>query len=83
MWFWLMDAVEPEIMDKVETAVSNHPNVQSIQRLRLRWVGHQLHGDIQLSLRSTENTNSSTRDIRHSLQHEVPKLTEFLVELVP
>ena len=83
MWFRLMDAVEPEIMDKVETAVSTNPDVQSIQRLRLRWVGHQLHGDMQISLQPTANPTTTLQDIRHSLHHALPKLTDFIVELTP
>ena len=83
MWFRLMDAVEPEIMDTVETAVSAHPQVQSIERLRLRWVGHQLHGDIQILLQPTANPATTLQDIRHSLHHELPKLTDFIVELAP
>ena len=83
MWYRLMDAVEPEIMDKVETAVTNIPNVQSIQRLRLRWIGHQLHGDIQLTLQSTTNNSASIPEIRHTLHHELPKLADLTIELVP
>ncbi len=83
MWFRLMDAVEPEIMDTVETAVTAHPHVQSIQRLRLRWVGHQLHGDIQISVQPTANPATTIQDIRHSLQHELPKLTDFIIEFIP
>jgi len=82
MWFRLMDAVEPEIMDSVETAVSTNPNVQSIQRLRLRWVGHQLHGDMQLSLNDNANPTDAKHEIRHKLQHKIPKLTDLTIELV-
>lgn len=69
-------------MDKVETAVSQHPNVQAIDRLRLRWVGHQLHGDLQLSLSPSSDSEKVKHDIRHSLHHEVPKLTDLTIELV-
>ena len=82
MWYRLMDAVEPEIMDNVETAVSNHPHVQSIQRLRLRWVGHQLHGDMHISLTTEASPTQSKHDIRHTLQHELPKLTDLTIEIV-
>lgn len=83
MWFRMMDAVEPEIVDSVETAVSAHPQVQSIHRLRLRWVGHQLHGDTQVSLQPTANPATTIQAIRHSLHHTLPKLTDFIVELTP
>ncbi len=82
MWYRLMDAVEPEVMDTVETAVSTHSHVQAINRLRLRWVGHQLHGDIQLTLTPSANPAETKHEIRHALQHKLPKLTDLTIELV-
>jgi cation diffusion facilitator family transporter len=81
MWYRLMDAVEPEILEKVETAVSQNANVRSIQRLRLRWVGHQLYGDIQLSLQTTADPAEIKHDIRHTLHHQIPKLTDITIEI--
>jgi cation diffusion facilitator family transporter len=83
MWLRLMDAVEPEIVDMVETAVTTNPSVQSIQRLRLRWVGHQLHGDVQITLQPTANPATTIKDIRHTLHHQLPKLTDFIIEFTP
>ena len=82
MWFRLMDAVEPEMMDKVETAVSNHSSVQKIEQLRLRWVGHQLHGDLKVALHSTTNPQEAKANLRHYLTHEVPKLADLTIELI-
>jgi cation diffusion facilitator family transporter len=81
MWYRLMDAVEPEIFEKVETAVSHHPDVQTIQRLRLRWVGHQLHGDMQISLQTVADPTKTKDDIRHILHHEILKLTDITIEI--
>jgi divalent metal cation (Fe/Co/Zn/Cd) transporter len=64
----------------VETAVSAHPQVQFINTLRLRWVGHQLHGDMQLSLDINANPTEIKHDIRHTLHHEIPKLTDLTIE---
>ena len=81
MWYRLMDAVEPEIVQQVETSVAFHPDVQSIQRLRLRWLGHQLQGDMKLLLQPTSKSHTVKEEIRHTLQHEVPKLADLTIEL--
>jgi len=74
--------VEPEIMHQVETAVISHPQVQSLKRLRLRWVGHQLQGDISLSLQPSTDSATVKRELRHALHHVIPKLTDLAIDLV-
>jgi len=81
MWFRLMDAVEPELIAKVETAVNQQAGIHSIERLRIRWVGHQLQGDIQLTLKDDANAPRIKQEIRHTLQHEVPKLADLTIEI--
>ncbi len=38
----LMDAVDPEIVDQVETAAKGTDGVRDVQNVRVRWVGHRL-----------------------------------------
>lgn len=81
MWFRLMDAVEPETVTRVEKAVIQQPGVASINRLRLRWIGHQLQGDIQLQLQGEYREQAIKHDVRHALAHAVPKLTDLIIEI--
>ncbi len=41
----LMDGIEPELVDRAEHALQHVPEIVSVDRVRLRWVGHRLHGD--------------------------------------
>ncbi len=82
IWYRLMDAVEPEIMDQVEAAVTRHTGVQSIKRLRLRWVGHQLHGDVALSILPSANYYTVKQELRYTIGQVAPKLTDLTIELV-
>jgi len=82
MWYRLMDAVEPAIVDQVETAVASFPWVQSIKRLRLRWVGHQLQGDMLLSILPSANYYVVKQELRYAIQQVAPKLTDLAIELV-
>ncbi len=82
IWYRLMDAVEPEIIDQVETAVARHSGVQSIKRLRLRWVDHQLQGDVALSILPSEDYYAVQQELRYAVQQVAPKLTDLAIELV-
>lgn len=42
----LLDGVEPELVDRTEHALRHIPEISRIADIRLRWVGHRLHGDI-------------------------------------
>lgn len=78
----LMDGIEPEVMELVETAVSQQTAVQKIERLRLRWLGHQLQGELRLTLQPMSDRRAALQDIRHALAHAVPKLTDLTIEII-
>lgn len=81
MWLRLMDAVEPEIFAALETAVAQQPGVQAIERLRLRWIGHQLQGDLRLILDNPAAASAVKQEIRHTLRHTLPKLADLTIEI--
>jgi divalent metal cation (Fe/Co/Zn/Cd) transporter len=65
----------------VETAGRQNPTVIQIDQLRLRWLGHQLHGDVRLVLLETADPASILAEIRHQLAHDLPKLTDLTIEV--
>ncbi|MAU01654.1 MAG: hypothetical protein CL608_31335 [Anaerolineaceae bacterium] len=81
VWLRLMDGVEPELVELVETAVNQNAAVQEIKQLRLRWLGHQLQGDLHLHLKPCTDPEAVKADIRHSLSHTLPKLSDFVIEI--
>ncbi len=76
----LMDSVDPQLTDLVATVVTSAPAVTSVDKLRLRWVGHQLHGDIQLKLETGAHAPVALQDVRHQLEHDVPQLVDVVIE---
>jgi divalent metal cation (Fe/Co/Zn/Cd) transporter len=75
-----MEAVEPELTDLVTRVVAERPNVQTVDQLRLRYVGHQLHGDVRLKVSDPPQAAVTVADIRHQLGHDVPQLADLVIE---
>lgn len=42
----LMDGIEPDLVERAEHAIAHVDGVVGIEDLRLRWVGHRVHGDV-------------------------------------
>ena|SRR5437764_1761114 len=82
----LMDAVEPELVDRCASALGAVPGVRGVGDLRLRWIGHALWAEAEVTV-SGELTVSQGHEIaeqaRHALLHEVPRLTSALVHVDP
>lgn len=41
----MMDGIEPDLLDRAEHALEHTAGIRSVHEVRLRWVGHRLHGD--------------------------------------
>jgi len=82
MGYRLMDAVDPALVDQVETTVLSHPLVHSVPQLRLRWIGHQLQGDMKLVLKPSAAAQEAKHELHHLITHGLPKLTDFTIEVI-
>jgi cation diffusion facilitator family transporter len=82
----LMDAVEPELVDTAEAVLRRVPGVQDVETLRLRWLGHRLRAEIDLTVdnRLTVIEGHAIADeAHHRLLHEVPRLNDATVHVNP
>lgn len=86
MWFRLMDAVDPHLVEHAEQALLAHPSVKAIDYLRLRWVGHSLHLEASLWI-SPEIEFSQIAEIQQQLNEalrtDIPHLSEITISLRP
>ncbi|MCP5096415.1 MAG: cation transporter [Chloroflexi bacterium] len=86
MWYRLMDAIEPDLLDVGETAVSNSHGVQSLRQLRMRWMGHQLHAEVTIAVEpelTTLESHHIAEHVRHDLFHALPQLEDIIVHVDP
>jgi cation diffusion facilitator family transporter len=86
IWYRLMDAVDPLIVDRAEEVIKEHPDVKGIQRLQMRWIGHRLQAEaviaIDADLDATQ-CNAISEHISHHLYHAIPNLSETTIACVP
>ncbi|MBC8507421.1 MAG: cation transporter [Anaerolineales bacterium] len=86
VWYRLMDAIEPEILTRAEHVIGHHAEIKELKRLRMRWVGHQLHAEVCIAVDANVSTmegHAIAEEIRHDLFHEVVELTEIVVHVDP
>jgi cation diffusion facilitator family transporter len=82
----LMDAVEPELVEQVETIAASVPEVQSVDRLRLRWLGHALEASMAITVDCDMTVSEGHRvseEVRHRLLHEVDRLDTAVIHVNP
>ena len=86
IWIRLMDGVDPEMVAAVETIVQEHLAFRGIDRLQMRWLGHQLRCEISLVVDarlSLPAVQEQVDHLRHHLKHELSNLGDVTVQLVP
>lgn len=85
IWHRLMDAVDPEIVDGLESAARVY-GVEEINDLRVRWLGHRLEAELAIVVDADLPTHSSHaigEAVRHALFHAQPMLAAVSVHIDP
>jgi cation diffusion facilitator family transporter len=82
----LMDAVDPALMDAAEAALAAEPGVLSVRMVRMRWIGHRLHAEAELSIdpaTSLTAAHTLAHDAERRLTEAVPKLDKAVIHAYP
>ena len=82
----LMDAVDPALVGQAVGVLTGVPRVDAVDAVRLRWVGHTLHAEVDLSVAADLTLDAAHRvahDAEHRLRHALPKLTRATVHTHP
>jgi cation diffusion facilitator family transporter len=86
MWYRLMDAVDPKLMDRADSCIRAYPDVRSIKRLRMRWVGHSLHLDAAIAVEGNMGMIDAHRIVEGvslALFHALPTLDDVTITPIP
>lgn len=82
----LMDAVDPQLVSAAESALAEEPGVTAVRAVRMRWIGHSLHADVELDIDPSTSVVEAHRvahSAEHSLTHRIPRLGSALVHAYP
>ena len=82
----LMDSVDPELVDEVDAVLRRVPGVQGVDRVSIRWVGHELRAEVEVIADSDLSIVEGHRiaeEAHHRLLHEIPKLARATVHTSP
>jgi len=86
IWYRLMDAVDPLIVDRIEQYAGDVPGVGEVARVAVRWIGHELHAEVSVDLApvvAPERIPQIAAAVRHSLRSYVRHLAVVTVEVNP
>jgi cation diffusion facilitator family transporter len=86
IWHRLMDAVDPALVDKAESALTSTPGVLGVGAVRLRWIGHRLRAECDVVVDSActlVQAHHVAVQAEHSLLHALPRLAGALVHPDP
>ena len=82
----LMDAIDPALVEQVEQVAAGVDGVQSVDGLRVRWVGHRLEASLHASVDceiTVAKGHAIAEEVRHALLHEIKGLDTVLVHIDP
>ncbi|MET7943893.1 cation diffusion facilitator family transporter [Streptomyces sp. NPDC005302] len=82
----VMDAVDPELVDRAERALRDVAGVRDVGELRLRWIGHRLRAEVAVVVDgevTVRRAHAIAVEAEHALLHAVPGLTAALVHADP
>jgi cation diffusion facilitator family transporter len=86
VYYRLMDAVDPALVDAAEATLRTTPGVVDVGTVRLRWIGHQLRAECEIgvdAMLTVARAHAIAADAEHRLIHAVPRLTAALVHADP
>lgn len=82
----MMDGIEPEMVDSIEEAASGIPQVEGVESVRARWVGHRLYSEVRVRVPeefSVADTDALSASISRAAKKKIPKLDRIVVEFAP
>ncbi len=82
----LLDGVDPTIIDKIATTLTQFQYMHSARNIRARWVGHHLHAEIDMTAASNypiATCHNMTHKAEDLLKTVLPALTHIAIHVHP
>jgi cation diffusion facilitator family transporter len=82
----LLDGVDPDVVDEINHAVKHLPGVNAVTETRVRWIGHRLHAEVNITVSpelSVEKGHEIAKEVRHQLLHHLKYLANATIHIDP
>jgi cation diffusion facilitator family transporter len=82
----ILDGVDPEVTDEIKHAVNHAQGVQDVTEVRVRWLGHRLHAEINIAVSpelSVEKGHEIAKQVRQQLLHHLRYLSNATIHIDP
>jgi cation diffusion facilitator family transporter len=82
----LLDGVDPHLVDEIHHAAGHVPGVEEVCQVRVRWVGHRLHAEVNVAVSgglSVEEGHKIAKEVRHQLLHHLQYLENATIHVDP
>lgn len=82
----LLDGVDPDVAERVRSEVGRVEGVRLVSEVRVRWLGHRLHAEVNVAVDETlsvvDGHNIATR-VQHQLLHNLKFLSNATIHVDP
>lgn len=82
----LLDGVDPDVISKIQAAISPVIPTQQIKQIQARWMGHKLYIAVTIALDSTLSVaegGAIVDQIEHQIQSQLPYLSQIAIQVHP
>jgi len=82
----LLDGVDPEVVEEIKHATNRTPGVHDVTEVRVRWLGHRLHAEVNIAVSpelSIESGHEIAKEVRHQLIHHLRYLSNATIHIDP
>jgi cation diffusion facilitator family transporter len=82
----LMDAVDPHLVEQASAALADVDGIRHVDQLRIRWIGHTLRAEADITLDPDLSLTSAHDMAHHAEAHlltDVPRLTAATIHANP
>jgi cation diffusion facilitator family transporter len=86
IWYRLMDAVEPALVDDVIHMIGHVDGVQHVRNVRVRWHGHHMQAEVEVVVNedlTLKESDAIRAAIIHEVQHVSARIHTVHVALTP
>jgi cation diffusion facilitator family transporter len=82
----LLDGVDPQVVDEIRDAAMHTPFVQDVTQVRVRWLGHRMHAEINAAVDpafSVGQGHAIAVELRHNVLHHLRYVSNATVHVDP